>query len=231
MHQKAFIVPRTMDLTVTNVKNKSKTVITDQEIEAMHQKAESLSEFFKLRARATLAFLETGKRRSEIASLEKKDISIDDMFLYVQFTVVKKRKKNLRTLQRTKKFLKTSKWATMIQNYLTYLEQHYPNYKFVYPKAHSLFGEAYLIDESKHADGQQIWRIIKTLNPNDWPHQHRERRAVKVIRSAETKRGQADLNTVYQVRDVLDLERETTAYNYIRRFQTQRVEEEEEPID
>lgn len=217
---------------MTNVKNKSKTVITDQEIEIMHQKANTLStEFFKLRAKATLGFLETGKRRSEIASLEKKDVTTDAIFLYVQFTVVKKRKKNQRTLQRTKKFLKKSRWAIAIQEYLAYLDQKYSTCKFVYPRAHCIFGSIYVIDENKHATGQEIWRIIKTLNPNDWPHQHRERRAVKVIRTAEAKRGQADLNTVYQVRDVLDLERETTAYNYIRRFQTQRVEEDEEAIE
>lgn len=215
---------------MTNVKNKSKTVITDQEIDQELQKANDFSDFRKLRAKATVALAETGKRRSEIASLERKDISIDDMFLYVQFTVVKKRKKNLRTLQRTKKFRKDSKWAKLILEYLAYLNEHYPNCKYVYPRIHSIFGQTNIIDETQHASGQEIWRIIKSLNPNDWPHQHRERRAVKVIRNAEAKRGQADLNTVYQVRDVLDLERETTAYNYIRRFQTQRVEEEDEAI-
>jgi integrase len=216
---------------VTNVKTKSKGVISDQEVEQELQKAEALPQFFKLRAKATVALLETGKRRSEIAGLEKSDLSIDDMFLYVRFTVVKKRKKNIRTLQRTKKYRKDSKWAKLILEYLAYLDEHYPNCKYLYPLGHNLFGQNYLVDETKHASGQEIWRILKTLNPNDWPHQHREKRAVKVIRTAEAKRGQADLNTVYQVRDVLDLERETTAYNYIRRFQTQRVEEEDETID
>jgi integrase len=212
---------------MTNVKEKTKEVITDQEVQNELQEAEKLPEFFRLRAKATLALLETGKRRSEIVSLEKTDITQDDSYLYVRFTVMKKRKKNIRTLQRVKKFARSSNWATMIVEYLDYLKERWPDSKFVYPAIRSIFGFSMLLDNSKHAEPQEIWRIVKTLNPNDWPHQHREKRAVKVIRNAEAKRGSADLNTVYQVRDVLDLERETTAYNYIRRFQTQRVEDEE----
>jgi len=212
---------------MTNVKTKSKDVIDDQGIQAELKATDEMPEFYRLRARATVAFLETGKRRSEIVSLERSDITTDDKFLYVRFTVVKKRKKNIRTLQRVKKFAYSSNWATMIVEYLDYLKERWPDSKFVYPAIRSIFGFSMLLDNSKHAEPQEIWRIIKTLNPNDWPHQHREKRAVKVIRNAEAKTGNADLNTVYQVRDVLDLERETTAYNYIRRFQTQRVEDEE----
>jgi len=75
---------------------------------------------------------------------------------------------------------------------------------------------------------QEIWRILKALNPKDWPHLHRERRAVKRIRADERKYGEAKIETVYAVKRILDLERETTAWNYIRRHETQRVEEQEE---
>jgi len=232
MHYNALIVHLNIHAGMTNVKNKSKDVITDEEVDRMLTKADTLpTTFFQLRAKATLALLETGKRRSEIAALEKADITSDSQYLYVRFTVVKKRKKNLRSLQRVKKFDKKSKWAGHILAYLEFLANKYPDTKFVFPRGCALFGKGYyLIVPEKRATGQEIWRIVKSLNPDDWPHQHRERRAVKVIRADEQKYGEAKLETVYRVKNVLDLERETTAYNYIRRFETQRAEEEDETI-
>ena len=214
---------------MTNAKVERKDVPDEKEIESEIQQAEKISnEYLRLRAKATIALLETGKRRSELATLEKNDVTTDDKYLYVRFTVVKKRKKNISVLQRTKKFLKDSRFAKMIMEYIAYLTEHYPNCKYVYPSGRSVFGLTYIIDSTKHLKSQEIWRIVKSLNPQDWPHLHRERRAVKVIRADEAKFGEAKLETVYRVKNVLDLERETTAYNYIRRHETQRVEEMEE---
>jgi len=216
---------------MTNVKVDRKDVISDQEVNQMLSVADKLSSlFFKLRAKATLALLETGKRRSEIASLERPDITMDSKFLYVRFTVVKKRKKNIRTLQRIKKFTVDSQWAQYIIEYLRFLENEFQGSKYVYPSVRYFFGKGYVMNPTEHAKPQEIWRIVKKLNEEDWPHQHREKRAVKVIRADESRFGECKLETVYRVRNALDLERETTAYNYIRRFETQKVEEEEETI-
>jgi integrase len=215
---------------MTNVKVQRKDVISDQEVQAELSKADNLAEFFRLRAKAVIALLETGKRRTEIASLERADVSHDDKSLFVRFTVVKKRKKNVRVLQRTKRFRLSSQWSRFILEYIHYIDEKYPNSKFMFPRIHAIFGQTLIVDENAHCTGQQIWRIVKQLNPNDWPHLHREKRAVKEIRADEAKFGEAKLETVYRVRNVLDLERETTAYNYIRRFEVQRVEEEEEEI-
>jgi len=217
---------------MTNAKIQRKDVPSDKEIDSMTSKADEIkNDFFRLRAKATVALLETGKRRSELASLEKNDITTDTKYLYVRFTVVKKRKKNISTLQRTKKFDKDSRFAKMIIEYLDFLNKHFPNCKYIYPSGKSVFGLTYSIDPNKHLKGQEIWRIIKALNPNDWPHLHRERRAVKVIRADEARFGEAKLETVYRVKNVLDLERENTAYNYIRRHETQKVEEQEEVLE
>jgi integrase len=213
---------------VTNVKVQRKDVPSDTEIEKEIANADKIKDtYLKLRAKATIALLETGKRRSELASLKVSDIWTDDKFLYVRFTVVKKRKKNIITLQRIKKFDLTSKYATIILEYLNYLKREYPNCEFMYPSGRMVFGN-YFVDQTKALKSQEIWRIIKALNPKDWPHLHRERRAVKRIRADEKKYGEAKIETVYAVKRILDLERESTAWNYIRRHETQRAEEQEE---
>jgi integrase len=217
---------------MTNPKLQRKNVVSDQEIEQMLIDADGYKEtFFKLRAKAVLALLVTGKRRFEIVSLEQTDLRSDDRSLYVSFTVTKKRKKNILSVRRTKKYRLTSRWAKMILEYAEFLKQKYPSCRWLFPSGRTIFGQTYVIDESKHAIGQQIWRIVKKLNPNDWPHLHRERRAVQVIQADEAKYGEAKLETIYRVKKVLDLKEATTAYAYVDRHETQRAEEEETEIE
>jgi len=228
MHQKAFKMHRLTLLPMTNAKVERKDVPDESEIESEIQKAEEIRDvYLRLRAKATIALLETGKRRSELVSLKVSDVWEDNKFLFVRFTVVKKRKKNIMTLQRIKKFDLTSRYATMILDYLRYLKTQYPSCQFLYPSGRMIFGD-YFVDTSKALKAQEIWRIIKALNPKDWPHLHRERRAVKRIHADEKKFGEAKIETVYAVKRILDLERESTAWNYIRRHESQRVEETEE---
>lgn len=212
---------------MTNVKVSRKDVVSDKELQSELAEANKLSTFLRLRARATIALLETGKRRGELARLERGDFTKDSKFRYVRFTIEKKRKKNVNILQRIKKYNLDSPWSKMIQEYLDYLDEHFPTARYVYPWIHSTFGQSFMIDPNKHADPKIIWRIIKTLNNQDWPHLHRERRAVKVIKHDEEKYGEAKLETVYRIKNILDLEREQTAYNYVRRHETQKVEDEE----
>ena len=215
---------------MTNVKVSRKDVPNDQEILQEIARANQIKKpYFRLRARATIALLETGKRRSELAALKISDLTTDNDYLYVQFTVRKKRKKSERVLQRTKKFSLSSPYAQMILEYIDYLKNEIKT-EFMYPSGHNVF-DNYIIDPSQPLKSQEIWRIVKSLNPKDWPHLHRERRAVKVIRRDEKRFGAARLETVYKIRSVLDLEREQTAYNYIRRHETQRVEEEDEILE
>ena len=215
---------------MTNAKVCRKDVPNEEEIQLEIARANKIkNSYFRLRAKATIALLETGKRRSELASLKTDDIWIDSEYLYVRFTVRKKRKKSIRVLQRTKKFRLDSPYAQMILEYVTYLKEKVKT-EYVYPSGHNVF-DSYIINPSEPLKPQEIWRIIKRLNPEDWPHLHRERRAVKVIRYDEKKFGAARLETVYKIRNILDLEREQTAYNYIRRHETQKVEDEDEILE
>jgi integrase len=195
---------------MTNVlkANKEKPLLTNKELEAMFTKASALPEGQMLRAKATLVFLECGKRRGEIVKLQREDITLDEQRqnLLIAFTLEKKRKKQV--VKRTKSLPTTSPYAQAVTKYMQWLDQHKPGSRWVYPSPFS----------DRHANDFLIYRIVKQLDMNDWPHQHRERRAVKVLRADESKYGTANLQTIFKIRDALDLEKEDTAYDYIRRY-------------
>lgn len=230
---------------MTNTTVTRKDILTPHEKETMLTKADTLpTKYFRLRAKAVLALLETGKRRSEIASLQHDDLKVDGeylldsgknilegKYLHVTFTVVKKRKKSEVTKRRTKKYPVSSKWTAHILAYTQYLKQHHPENTWLFPSGHSVFGQAYIVDPSRHLKGQEIWRIVKALNPRDWPHLHRETRGAQIVMADEKRLGEATLETVYRVKRALDLERETTAWNYINRYATEKIADEEEIVE
>jgi integrase len=71
--------------------------LTNAEIDDMLSEANSLeNEYFQLRAKALIAIAKKfGKRRSEIAALARDDLKVENMQLYVTFTLRKKHKKGL----------------------------------------------------------------------------------------------------------------------------------------
>lgn len=208
---------------MTNVlkANKEKPLLSNKELDAMFTKAESLPEGQKLRAKATLVFLECGKRRGEIVKLERGDVGLDEQKqnLQITFTLLKKRKKH--AVKRTKNLPATGLYAQIVMKYMQWLDQHKPGSRWVYPSPFS----------DHHANDFLIYRIVKQLDMNDWPQQHRERRAVKVLRADELKYGMANLQTIFKVQEALDLEKEDTAYNYISRYGVKKaIEDMEVPI-
>jgi hypothetical protein len=52
----------------------------------------------------------------------------------------------------------------------------------------------------------------------------RETRGALIVKADENKHGEASLETIFRVRQRLDLEREDTAYHYIRRHEVPKVE-------
>jgi len=216
----------------TNAKVDRKDVLSTQEIEAMFKKADQLKhEYFRLRAKALVSIFRTGKRRAEVATLEKTDIKTREGFLEITFTVVKKRKKKVLSTRRTKKFRLSSQYAKHILAYLAYLKRRYPKCKFLFPRLQSVFGQAFFLYEDKHLSGRQILRIIKQLDPNAWCHLFRETRGAEIVKGDERK-GRLSIFTAYRVKHALDLERETTAWNYMSRYAEEVIEtEEEQEID
>lgn len=215
---------------MTNAKVDRKDILSPNEIDGMLQKADQLKhEYFRLRAKALVSVFKTGKRRAEVSSLEKTDLKVERGFLYITFTVVKKRKKKVLATRRTKRFRLKSHYAQHILKYLDYMKEHHPKCKYLFPSSRSVFGQTFFLYQDKHLSGRQILRIIKDLDPNAWPHLFRETRGAEVVRADERK-GRLSIFTVYRVKHALNLEREATAWNYINRYATETIEAEEEEI-
>lgn len=213
---------------MTNVKTHRKDVLSDREIDVMLSRAEQLiTEYHRLRAKALVSLFKSGKRRAEVGSLEMTDLATDSFFLYVTFTTVKKRKKSMLATRRRKRYPLDSHYAKHISEYWEWMKQHHPECKFLFPAAHVVFGVNYHVSADRHLSGRQILRIIKELNPRAWCHLFRETRGAEVVKKDEGEKGQADIFTVYKVKQALDLEREQTAWNYINRYATETVGEEE----
>lgn len=214
---------------MTNVKVERKDVLSQKEIDVMLAKADKLKpKYFSLRAKALVALGKTGKRRAEVASLELTDLQVEGEWLYITFTVVKKRKKNVLATRRTKRFPLSSEYAQYIMQYLNYMKQNHPECKYLFPSTHSVFGQTIAFYKDKHLSGRQLLRIIKQLNPKAWFHLFRETRGADIVKADERKHGEASILTVYRVKRALDLEREATAWNYINRYATETLETEEE---
>lgn len=213
---------------MTNVTTQRKDVLSNTEIDQMLRRAGNLeTEYFQLRAKALISLFKSGKRRAEVSSLEMNDLEVADNFLYVTFTTVKKRKKSILATRRTKKYPVTSRYAQHILKYWKWMRENQPECQYLFPAGRTVFGSAYAFSLSKHLSGRQTLRIIKQLNPRAWCHLFRETRGAEVVKRDERHKGSADLFTVYKVKQALDLEREATAWNYINRYATETVGEEE----
>lgn len=214
---------------MTNVSVQRKDVISLRELNSMFENASMLKEeYFRLRAKAILSTFKTGKRRVEVASLEVTDVRVEGQYLYITFSVVKKRKKNILTTRRTKRFRLESQYAQHILTYLEFLRKHYPQSKYLFPSVRSVFGRGFFIYPNKHLSGRQILNIVKDLNPNAWCHLFRETRGAEIVKHDEKERGEASILTVYRVKRSLDLESEQTAWRYIDRYATETIADEEE---
>jgi len=213
---------------MTNVKVERKDVLSQKEIDNMLKRADKLKpQYFALRAKAIVGLGKTGKRRAEVASLEVSDLKVEEGFLYITFTVVKKRKKNVLATRRTKRFSLGSKYAQYIMEYLEYMKQHHAECKYLFPSTHNIFGVSVSFSKDKHLSGRHLLRIVKQLNPKAWFHLFRETRGAEVVRADERKHGQAGLETIFRVKRALDLEREATAWRYVSRYATETIESEE----
>ena len=76
---------------------KNRDPLSNEEIDDMLHKADKIDfEYFRLRVKAIIALAKKfGKRRSEIASLERSDLKVENSLLNVTFTIRKKHKKGL----------------------------------------------------------------------------------------------------------------------------------------
>ena len=247
-----------------NKEYKNRESLTDEEIDAMIQKAERIeNHYFRLRSIALVSILKKfGKRRSEIASLLREDVKVEDDKIFFTFTIRKKHKvgfaqflkwlektdpsyeekslvelraehkewnrshkegSTIKQERRTKAIPVNDKYVKKIVAYLSYLDEFYPQAKYVFPSGVELFGSGYKILPYKHLTGRHLLNLIKQLNKRAWLHLFRD------FVGGEIARKQGDsLRAVYDVKRTLDLENESTAMIYIERHGIQVLEAEEE---
>lgn len=123
--------------------------------------------------------------------------------------------------KREKRISTQDRYIKFVLEYLDYLRENHNEVKYVFPSGHSVFGTAYIFYPDKALSGRQLLRLVKPLNPKVWLHLLRETKGAEVARD----RGNT-LESVYAVRDTLDLENEETAYRYVRRYAVQEIKAE-----
>jgi len=122
--------------------------------------------------------------------------------------------------KRTKKVDVNDKYAKLILEYVAYLKGINPEGVYLFPSGKAVF-QHYVIDNSRPLSGRHLLRLIKPLNKKLWLHLFREMRGAEVARESNN-----NIIGVYSVKEALDLEKETTAWNYIHRYGVQEVKPE-----
>jgi len=233
---------------------KNRPMPTEKEIETLLNKADKLDNlYFQLRAKAIIGIVKVfGKRRGELCLLEMTDLTVENGFLNITFTICKKSKKGLfqyfeflkkkgdpellnkplpilqqehklwnetlegsrlKKVRRPKQTPISDKYARLIVAYFEYMKKTYPNVKFLFPSGKEMFGSRYLLNNQKALSGRQILNIVKELDPSVWMHLYRKLKGSEVAR----KYGRT-LDSAYNVKTTLDLERTETALRYIEEF-------------
>jgi len=122
--------------------------------------------------------------------------------------------------KRTKRVIVNDKYAKLILEYIDYLKTHNPDGLFLFPSGKAVFSN-YFIDNSKALSGRQLLRLIKPLNHRLWLHLFREMKGSEIAKDLGD-----NIIAVAKVKETLDLERETTAWNYIHRYASQEMKPE-----
>ena len=239
---------------------RNREIPANKEIDAMLEKADLIpNNYFRLRVKALIALVKKfGKRRKELAMLERGDLKREGHFLNVTFTIAKKHKKGLfqyfkflkktnprglnkpypelvtewqawretelgqhvKVERRTKRVNTRDKYAKLILEYLDYLEAYIPKAKYLFPSGKAVF-QNYFVYEDKHLSGRQLLRLIKPLNEKMWLHLLRETKGAEISRDLGM-----NITAVTEVKNMLDLEKEETAWNYVRRYAVQEAKTE-----
>lgn len=204
-----------------------KTVVTDQEIKHMLQKATQHNHtFYILRDKAVIGiFARTGKRRGEIARLELTDFDTTQPGkLLITFTLLKKRKGSILSNRTTKQLDPSDFLVQPILKYLEYLQHLEPQPKHFLPRTwhNPKMGLPFTLDTTKHISGRQVFNIIRNLSNAVWCHLFRERVASDVVKK------DASILAAFKVMQRLDLESHITGFNYLRRFATDIIEKQKE---
>jgi len=192
------------------------TVVTEPEFTDMLNKAEKIEdEFFSLRASALLCILRlTGKRRESVAQVKVNDVRVDEPFLKITFTLLKKRKGIVLSKRVTKAIPLADPYTKPIVNYLEFLNNLKPEPMFFFLRVKPIFGLGRIIQVDPHVSGRQVFNMVRSLSETVWPHLFRETAAADEIEKDPSILG------AFMVMNKLDLEDYRTGFNYLKRFAT-----------
>lgn len=105
----------------------------------------------------------------------------------------------------------TSPFVQIIIEYWDYVKNNFPNAKFLFPAGKAIYNK-YMVNNEEHLQGQSLLLIVKDLDPNLWLHLFRELKGGEVAKAFGRT-----IQSVYEVKDTLDLEKEETAWHYVKR--------------
>ncbi len=120
---------------------------------------------------------------------------------------------------RVKKVSVENQYAKPIIEYWLHMKANYGKVTYLFPSCVCTFGSIVMINPNNHLSGSQLLRLIKAIDCEAWLHLFRESKGAQIAH----KYGN-DIIGVAKVRDMLDLEEESTAYRYIRRYAVQTME-------
>jgi len=109
------------------------------------------------------------------------------------------------------------KYAQLIIEYYEFMKAKYPEAIYLFPSGKAVF-EGYYVVPDKPLSGRQILRIVKQLNKTVWIHLFRS----DVARGIAERMGKT-MGAVTEIKETLDLEKESTAYIYVRRHGVQEI--------
>jgi hypothetical protein len=113
----------------------------------------------------------------------------------------------------TKSVALEDKYCKMILEYAELLDNSEYEGEWFFPSGKSIFGAAYILLPGHHLQGWQILHILKPLNLASWCHLFRETKGAEKAK----ERGRT-LDSIFAVKDTLDLESEEAAYHYVKRY-------------
>ena len=176
------------------IKTKRDDILRPKEVEEMLKSA-TLEPWLQCLVALLWLF---GKRISEIIKLQRKDLWIEDNYLYVRFTVSKKASR--KALAVPKPFLKRKTVKHPYVKYvISYLQEIKKEEAYVFASQRSSYG---------YISRQHAYNKIKELNPKAWCHLFRESLATSMAEHGATEE---------ELLHWFDWDRVDTAHEYVKR--------------
>ena len=191
-------------------------VLSEDEVRRMLERADIVFPNKSLMVKCLIALLWLfGKRISEVLRLKRKDLWFDEHFLYVRFTILKKKGE----YKAVKKVTVRNPFVNYVIQYIECIEQPeawlFPGCsrpKIVRVRARLKDGSMKTYEyerlEMGNMSRQQAYKILKRLNPACWPHLFRDSVATRFAYEGATP---------YELQSWFDWAKLETANKYIRR--------------